>query len=590
MAPDIQLHELSSSPSSKADLKDQDALKTTTIHITSSPDLTLRDSSFSQDLERTTTNESLIKDSSSTAAPTPFIVDKNFKITLVAIWLGNFLCALDGTIVSTTMSNIASELDQSHLVTWIAVSYLLTSTAFQPLYGKTSDILGRKTLLLAAQFLFGLGILLSGMSNNIQTLSIARAISGIGGAGVSALATIIISDVVPLTHRSIYSAWGSVVNSSSQMLGGPIGGVCIVTIGWRWMFFIQLPLIIICFGLTLSCEIKVDHIPDGPERFSKQNLKRIDFGGIITLNLIVSSIIFLLSAEISKLVHNFLIFVLISSIIGYIYVERYIAVEKIIDPKIIKGQIGAMGIINGVNSLSFYMILFITPLYLQLIQNIDVTKIGFYTMFCVVFSAIGAIIAGYIIRKFNQTEETTMVSGVLVSLVSFFIQVIGFGILYLIVTHTKPDNQGWVWKLVLILGLIIAGLGVGGFGPGVSIFVIGKAGRKDQASANTVVSLIRSLGNVLGISISLSIYTKKVSESLSKYFSNFNNDAGGKIFDILIKDSNYIHNGLDSKYVGDVLMLYKNALSISFYPIFALTTVALVVMVFFQRSVRKLLN
>jgi len=580
-ARDIQLHELQTSPNHS--LKDDDTNTTTTILGT--PDSVTRDS-FSQDLERTS------EDYPHGYKPTiiqPFTIDKNLKFTLTAVWVGNFLCSLDGTIVSTTMSNIAADFGQSNLVTWIAVSYLLTSTAFQPLYGKTSDIVGRKVMLLAAQGLFGLGILVSSISTNVQTLSIARAISGIGGAGIYALATIIISDVVPLTHRSIFAACGSLVSSTSQMIGGPIGGVCIATIGWRMMFLLQVPFILGCMVLTAwFCEIKVEHIPEGPEAFSKQNLKRIDFGGIITLNMIVSSIIFLLSDDggYPKVFKDFLIFTLIFSIIAYIYIEKYIAVERIIDPYIMKGQIGALGIINGVNSLSFYMILFVTPLYLQLIQNIDVTQIGFYTMFCVIFSAVGAFLSGFIIRKYSQTEETTMVAGVLVSLSFFFVQVIGFGILHLIVKYTNPNNGSIGWKLMLIMGLIIAGLGAGGFGPGVSIFVIGKAGRKQQASANTVVSVIRSLGNVMGISISLSIYTKNVSESLATYFGSKEPD----IFKKLIKDSNFIHNGLQEKYIQPVLLIYRSAITTSFYPIFALTLIALIVMVLFQRSVRKLLH
>ncbi|CAM9011081.1 unnamed protein product [Wickerhamomyces anomalus] len=261
MTNDIQLHDLETNDNHHLD-KDHKGDKTTTTTTTIlSPD----------------PNESPFKDleTQNQYTPTiikPLVLDKNFKITLTAVWIGNFLCSLDGTIVSTTMSNIASDFGQSHLVTWIAVSYLLTSTAFQPLYG----------------------ILLSGVSTNVQTLSLARAISGIGGAGIYALATIIISDVVPLSHRSIFSAGGTIVGSTSQMLGGPIGGLCIATIGWRMMFLIQVPFIVGCIVLTWFCEINVEHIPDGPDRFSKENLKRIDFGGIITLNLIVSSVIFLI--------------------------------------------------------------------------------------------------------------------------------------------------------------------------------------------------------------------------------------------------------------------------------------------------------
>lgn len=578
---DIQLHDIPQSPSKK-----EEEFTTTTIETPDSYASYSRDS-LSQDLERS----SEYSNPSPKYQPNiiqPFVIDRNFRITLFAVWIGNFLCGLDATIVSTTMSNIASDFGQSNLVSWIAVSYLLTSTAFQPLYGKTSDILGRKTLLFFAQSLFGLGILLSGIATNVQTLSIARAISGIGGAGMFALTTIIISDVVPLAHRSMYTAYGIVVVSVSQMLGGPVGGFCIVTIGWRMMFILQVPLVLICIVLTVFCDLKVEHIPEGPDRYSQDNLKRIDFGGIITLNFFVSSLIFLLSDDggFSKLFKSFLFFILISSIISYIYVERYIAIEKLIEPDIIVGQIGALGIINGVNSLSFYMIIFVTPIYLQLIQNIDVTEVGLYTMFGVVASGVGAVLAGRLINRSNHTESSTMTAGVLVSLSFFFLQTSGFSIIYLTTRYVTPGSTSVLWKFCFFFGLTIAGMGAGGFGPGVSLFVIGKAGRIKQASAQTVVSLVKSLGNVIGVSVSLSIYTKHLSQSLTKYFG----EDGHPFLEKLIKDSSFLHNGLDSKYVQDVSLIYRNSLSMAFYPIFFLTFVALIVMVLFYRSVRRALE
>lgn len=579
---DIELHDVPQSP-----LKKEEDVTTTTVETPESyTSYSLRDS-LSQDLERSSEYNNPQQPYQPNIVQ-PFIIDRNFRTTLFAVWIGNFLCGLDATIVSTTMSNIASDFGQSNLVSWIAVSYLLTSTAFQPLYGKTSDILGRKTLLFFAQSLFGLGILLSGIATNVQTLSIARAISGIGGAGMFALSGIVISDVVPLAHRSMFTAYGTVVVSVSQMLGGPVGGFCIVTIGWRMMFILQVPMIVVCGVLTIFCDMKVEHIPEGPERYSRENIKRIDFGGIITLNFFVSSLIFLLSNDgtYPTLFKAFLIFTLIASIISYIYVEKYIAVEKLIEPDIIAGQIGALGLINGVNSLSFYMIIFVAPIYLQLVQNIDVTEVGLYTMFGVVSSGIGAVLAGRIINKSNHTENSTMTAGVLASLSFFFVQTSGFSIIYLTTRYVTPGSTNFLWKICFFVGLSLAGMGAGGFNPGVSLFVIGKAGRVKQASAQTVVSLIKSLGNVMGVSVSLSIYTKHLSRSLTKYFG----DEGHLLLEKLIKDSTYLHKGLDSKYVQEVSVIYRNSLALAFYPIFFLTIVALVVMVFFYRSVRRALN
>jgi MFS family permease len=513
-----------------------------------------------------------------------FKIDRNFGMTLLVLWMGNFLCALDGTIVSTTMSNIASDFGQSDMVTWIATSYLLTSTAFQPLYGKTSDILGRKTLLLLAQGVFTLGIFLSALAVNVQTLAIARAVSGIGGAGILALASIIISDIVPLSQRSVFIGYGTIISSTSQMLGGPIGGLCIVTIGWRWMFLLQVPFLLTCMILLIiKVEINVEHIPDGEERYSRENLQRIDIGGIITLNLAVSSTIFLFSQtdNTTTFYRAFFSILLVISTMAYIYVERYVAVEKIIDPELLKGQIGVLGLSNGISALALYMVLFISPLYLQIVQDIPVTNIGYYTMFFVVSSALGSLIAGFLIRKHDKSEIQTMVASVDTSCKFFVLQTFGFIILFVIVNTTVPDDSSLLWKILFIIGLVISGTGAGGYGVGVVIFIIGKVGRKGQASANTVVSLIRQLGNVLGVSISLSSYTNDVSWGLHHYFAE-NKEFTQK----LIADSGYIRSGLPEEYIGEVLHIYKRGIIQSFVPSLVLTLAGLIVLLMLNKKVK----
>jgi MFS family permease len=517
-----------------------------------------------------------------------FKIDRNFGMTLLVLWMGNFLCALDGTIVSTTMSNIASDFGQSDMVTWIATSYLLTSTAFQPLYGKTSDILGRKPLLLLAQGVFTLGIFLSALAVNVQTLAIARAISGIGGAGILALASIIISDVVPLSQRSVFIGYGTIISSTSQMLGGPIGGLCIVTIGWRWMFLLQVPFLLICMILLIAkVEINVEHIPDGDQRYSRENLQRIDIGGIITLNLAVSSIIFLFSQtdNTTTFYRVFFSVLLVSSTIAYIYVERYVAVEKIIDPELLKGQIGVLGLSNGISALALYMVLFVSPLYLQIVQDIPVTNIGYYTMFFVVSSALGSLIAGFLIRKHDKSEIHTMVASVETSCKFFALQTLGFILLFVIVHAVGPDNSGLLWRILFIIGLVISGTGAGGYSVGVVIFIIGKVGRKAQASANTVVSLIRQLGNVLGVSISLSSYTNDVSWGLHHYFAQ-----SKEFIQRLIADSGYIRSGLPDEYIGDVLQIYKSGIIRSFIPSLLLTLAGLIVLLLLNRKVKVMLS
>ena len=513
-----------------------------------------------------------------------FHIDRKFALTLFVIWTGNFLCSVDGTIVSTTMSNIASEFGQSDMVSWIATSYLLTSTAFQPLYGKTSDILGRKTLLLFAQCVFTLGTLLSALATNVETLSIARAVSGMGGAGIYALASIIITDVVPLSKRSIFVGYGTIIGSTAQMLGAPLGGICIVTIGWRWMFLIQVPFLLVCIVLLAwKVEVRVEHIPEGEERFSRENLQRIDIGGIVTLNLAVSSIIFLFAENESSSMAYRVCFsmLLVLSTIGYFLIEKYVAVEKIIDPELVKGQIGVVGFTSGISSLGLYMVLFITPVYLQQVQGVSVTRIGIYTTFFVISTAIGSLVAGYIIRKHDKSDAHTIVGSVNTSTVFFAFQTFGFAILTLLVSLVEPETKGLAWRVVYVFGLVLAGFGSGGYNVGTVIFIIGKVGKRVQASANTLCSLIRQLGSVIGVSLSLSSYSRSVAYGLRRFFKG----PDEHYVDKLVGDSTFLKDGLPEKYVKDVLQIYKRAIASTFIPSFALIVIGLVVMLFLNRRV-----
>lgn len=151
--------------------------------------------------------------------------DQNFGWVLTSIWTNSALAALDGTIVSTTVNDIASQFQQASMVTWVATAYLLTTTAVQPLYGKISDIIGRRKCLLFGEVIFGLGVLLCNFSNSIPQLTIARAICGIGGSGNSAMGNIMLNDILPLSIRATYWSYGAILASIFQSLGGPIGGL-----------------------------------------------------------------------------------------------------------------------------------------------------------------------------------------------------------------------------------------------------------------------------------------------------------------------------------------------------------------------------
>jgi Major Facilitator Superfamily len=141
-----------------------------------------------------------------------------------AVAIGVLLAAADQTIIVSSYAKIGSDLDALNRTSWIASSYFLTLTTFQPLYGKLSDIFGRKACLLFAYAVFGTGCLFCGLARNIDELIWARAFSGIGGGGMTTVVSVLLSDIIPLRDRGTWQGYINVVYATGAGAGAPLGG------------------------------------------------------------------------------------------------------------------------------------------------------------------------------------------------------------------------------------------------------------------------------------------------------------------------------------------------------------------------------
>ncbi|KAJ7479526.1 major facilitator superfamily domain-containing protein [Mycena latifolia] len=165
---------------------------------------------------------------------------------LLPIFLGLALCAalasLDSVIVATALPTISSAFNAGSVVSWVPSAYLLTSTCFQPLYGRFSDIFGRKSALALAMSLFMLGNLISGFSKTITQLIVFRGIAGAGGGGVQSMMQIVVSDIVTLRERGKYVGTIGGVIGVGYAIGPPLGGALSQHVGWQWCVWITIPI------------------------------------------------------------------------------------------------------------------------------------------------------------------------------------------------------------------------------------------------------------------------------------------------------------------------------------------------------------
>src|SRR6478735_2582798 len=193
----------------------------------------------------------------------PALSHKQIQVILLGLMAGMLLAALDQTIVSTSIRVIADDLHGLSAQAWATTAYLITSTITTPLYGKLSDIYGRRPLFITAISIFIAGSVASGMAQSMTELAAFRAIQGLGAGGLFSLALAILADIVPPRERSRYQGYFLAVFGTSSVLGPIVGGffagadTILGITGWRWVFLINVPIGIV----ALVVVAKVLHIP-----------------------------------------------------------------------------------------------------------------------------------------------------------------------------------------------------------------------------------------------------------------------------------------------------------------------------------------
>ena len=194
------------------------------------------------------------------SAPTPEVgpSEKNvlshreILIVFVGLSLGMLLAALDQTIVATSLPTIVGELGGLNHLSWVVTAYLLTSTAATPLFGKISDLYGRRRLFQFAIVAFLVASALAGLSQNMGQLIAFRALQGIGGGGLIAMAQVIMGDVVSPRERGRYMGYIGGVFAVASVAGPLAGGFFVDHLTWRWVFYINIPVGLVALFVTNS--------------------------------------------------------------------------------------------------------------------------------------------------------------------------------------------------------------------------------------------------------------------------------------------------------------------------------------------------
>ncbi|KAJ7154872.1 MFS general substrate transporter [Mycena crocata] len=208
----------------------------------------------------------------------------DFALLMVGVWSLMFIASLDATIVATLVGTIGSSLESMQLSSWIGTSYLLSTCAFTPLYGRLANVAGRRPSILLGGTLFGAGTILCGFARNMHQLIAFRALAGIGGGGMNVVGSIIVSDRVPLRSRGTFIGFATLLYALGAAIGAPLGGWLGDAIGWRAAFLCQAPFSIFgLFLIYLKAREPTSILVAMSSASISARLKRIDYLGSATL-------------------------------------------------------------------------------------------------------------------------------------------------------------------------------------------------------------------------------------------------------------------------------------------------------------------
>ncbi|KAJ7050648.1 MFS general substrate transporter [Mycena amicta] len=407
---------------------------------------------------------------------------------LLPMAIGVFFCAMDQTIVVSSYAAIGNELEQLHMTSWIATAYMLTLTSFQPLYGKMSDIFGRKACLLFAYTIFAIGTLCCGLAQTMPQLIIARGLTGIGGGGMSTVVSIIMSDIVPLRSRGTWQGVLNIIYASGSATGAPLGGFLSDSIGWRWGFLVQVPAIVLAF-LCVSFAL---HLPATTDSNLRSKLARVDFSGALSLVLFVFFLLFGLDRggnvawssplTIITLALALLFFVAFTLIELFYAAEPFAPKRIIAHPSLIYAYL-----VNLFAMMSGFSMLFHLALFYQAVMRLPPAQVGWWLVPSVFAGVIGSLAGGLAIQATGRY---------------YWITVYAYS-LFLVGMLATTLAAGVVAKSAVGVAIGAFVFAVGN-GTGITtslIALISNAGPADQAIATAVSYLFRSLGSVVGLSI-----------------------------------------------------------------------------------------
>lgn len=453
-------------------------------------------------------NETEKPDSTSSMPDQP-IHGKQLGFIFLGLLLAMFVSSLSETIASTALPTIVGDLGGVELMQWISTAYILTSTIVMPFYGKASDLLGRKYLLMAALTLYAAGKAVCGISVDMGMLICGRCISGLGGGGMSILAYATLSDVVPPRKLGAYMGVMGAVFTTSNVLGPVLGGWFVQVPGWRWIFWFTIPLAAVAL-LALAVFLPKDK-PAKPH-------DTIDYIGIATVALSVTSLVLatawggtVFAWDSWEVLGLFGLFV--ASAIAFVFIEKR-AKEPVMPISLFHNRNFVLCCATSLMiDVAFMGTVTYLPTYFQIVDRLSPELAGLMAVPMSIGIFITSTASGFIAAKTGHYKWMMVLSSAVAA--------VGFGLL-----ATMQVGESLVLPLVYEF---ILGFGIG-FGMQMLLLVVqNEFPHAIVGTATAAYNFFSQIGSVLGASFIGTLFTSRLSADLASTLPHIDNISVAKI-------------------------------------------------------------
>ena len=416
---------------------------------------------------------------------------------ITGIMLCILLAALDQTVVVPAVPAIATQLGAFGHLSWIVTAYLLTSTAVTPIYGKLSDMYGRRALLLPALALFIVASVLCALAQSLPMLIAARALQGVGGGGLMAMAQAAVADVVSPRERGRYQGYMAGMWGIASVGGPVVGGWFTDHLSWTYVFWMNVPL---SLAAMVLCNRSLKLLP------IKNTGGRIDYTGAALLMAVVTAVLLVLSwggIEYPWLSTPILGMVGFALVLAVVLVRHEMHTpHAILPPRMFASGVFTRGVILAFfTSVGLLGTTFLLPLFFQLVRGADAAASGFEVIPFLALSVVGAFTGGQLARWLGRTR-LIIVSGMVAT-------TLGFVGLALIGANTP--------MVAVLVSMMVVGVGTGVCLPNVLVTVQNAADRQDIGTATGALLFLRSMGGAFGTTMVGALLTSAYTASLARH-------------------------------------------------------------------------